>query len=83
MVLFTGLFLYMYFLSMSVVHVVLRQEAAYKVAALESEIALLESTYIESQHMVSTHMARLAQFAESDNKLFINRTSPTLVFSER
>ena len=72
--------LYMYFLSMSVVHVVLRKEATHQITALDSEIALLEATYIESQHLVSDQMARLAQFSETSNKTFITRQSPTLVY---
>lgn len=72
--------LYMYFLSMSVVHVVLRKEAAHKVTTLDSEIALLEATYIESQHLVSDHMARLAQFSATSEKIFVTQQSPTLVY---
>lgn len=72
--------LYMYFLSMSVVHVVLRKEANHTLSTLESEVALLEATYIESQHLVSDHMARLAQFSATSDKVFITRQQPTLVY---
>jgi len=72
--------LYMYFLSMSVVHVVLRKEASHTLVTLESEVAQLEAAYIESQHLVSDHMARLAQFSATSDKVFITRQQPTLVY---
>lgn len=72
--------LYMYFLSMSVVHVVLRKEANHTLATLESEVAMLEATYIESQHLVSDQMAQLAQFSATSEKIFVTRQQPTLVY---
>lgn len=79
--LFIGLvILYMYFLTMSVVHVVLRKEATHNLATLDTEIALLEATYIESQYLVSDNMADLAQFSETPEKIFVTKQSPTLVF---
>lgn len=74
--------LYMYFLSMSVVHVVLRKEASHVASTLESEIAFLEAEYIESQHLVSNEMARLAQFSETSEKIFVTAQAPTLVYSD-
>lgn len=82
-VLFFGLiFMYMYFLSMSVVHVVLRKEVLHKASTVESEIATLEATYIDAQHKVSDKIAALENFTETDDKVFVTRGSePTLVFS--
>jgi flagellin-specific chaperone FliS len=81
-VLFTVLvILYMYFLSMSVVHVVLRKEVIQKFGTVESEIAQLESTYILAQHKVSNKIAALENFTENDTKIFVSRTESTLVFS--
>ena len=42
--------LYMYFLSLSVIHVVMRKEAMHNLNELRSEIARLESSYIEARH---------------------------------
>lgn len=83
LVLLVGLIiLYMYFLSMSVVHVVLRKEVIQKFGIVESEIATLEATYINAQHQVSNKMAALENFTENDKKIFVNRTDATLVFSD-
>jgi len=79
---FTLVFLYMYFLSMSVVHVVLRKEVMQKVGNVESEIATLEATYIDAQHKVSNKIAALENFTENDKKIFVSRTESTLVFSD-
>ena len=65
--------LYMYFLSMSVVHVVLRKEVIHSVSETESQIASLEASYIESQHKVSDKIAALGTFTETDNKVFVSR----------
>lgn len=82
-VLFFGLiFLYMYFLSMSVVHVVLRKEVVQKVATLESDIAKLEASYINAQHQVSNKIAALENFTENDKKIFVSRSDATLVLSD-
>jgi hypothetical protein len=82
-ILFFGLvFLYMYFLSMSVVHVVLRKEVNQKVGTIESEIAALEATYIDAQHKVSDKIAALENFTENDEKIFVSRDDATLVLSD-
>lgn len=82
-IIFFGLvFLYMYFLSMSVVHVVLRKEVMQKVATVESDIASLEATYIDAQHKVSNKIAALENFTENDTKVFVSRTEATLVLSD-
>ncbi len=82
-VFFVLIALYMYFLSMSVVHVVLRKEVINEKRTLESEIARLESKYIEAQHTVSDKIATLENFTETEEKIFITRgETPTLVLSE-
>ena len=80
--LFTLVFLYMYFLSMSVVHVVLRKEIMNDVAKVESQIAQLEASYITAQHKVSNKIAALENFTENDTKIFVSRDESTLVLSE-
>ncbi len=79
---FALVFLYMYFLSMSVVHVVLRKEVMQKVSTVESDIATLEATYIDAQHKVSNKIAALENFTENDTKVFVSRAEATLVLSD-
>ena len=81
-ILFTLIFLYMYFLSMSVVHVVLRKEIMNDVAKVESQIAQLEASYITAQHKVSNKIAALENFTENDTKIFVSRDESALVLSE-
>jgi hypothetical protein len=83
LVVFFGLiFMYMYFLTMSVVHVVLRKEVMTNMHSIESDIAMLESHYIEAQHIVSDKIATLEDFTANDNKVFLTRgDTPTLVLS--
>ena len=77
--------LYMYFLSMSVVHVVLRKEINHAVGETESQIATLEASYIESQHKVSDKIAALNAFSETDAKIFVSRgpNAPVLTDARR
>lgn len=75
--------LYMYFLTMSVVHVVLRKEVVASIRDVESQIASLESSYINAQHTVSDKMATLESFTQNENKIFVERNAkPTLVLSD-
>lgn len=74
-----SIFAYMYFLTLSVVHVVLRQETSEKINSLRSEIALLESEYIEARHDISDQIATLEDFSQSQEKIFIHRGESSLV----
>jgi hypothetical protein len=58
--------LYMYFLTMSVVQVVLRKESSQDQRKIESEIAMYEANYIEAQHKVSERIASTTMLAEHD-----------------
>ncbi len=71
--------LYMYFLSMSVVHVVMRKELHQERRAVESEIAQLEASYIEAQHKVSEKIAMSESLSETSEKIFVERIAPSLV----
>lgn len=73
--------LYMYFVSASVVHVVMRQEAQREISALHSEISTLEAAYIKAQHSVSSDIAQLNGYVETNTKVFIGREDTTLVLS--
>ncbi len=74
--------LYIYFVSVSVVHVVIQQEIEQNISALHSEISSLEADYIAAQHTVSADIASLQGYVEASNKIFIERTSDTLVLSK-
>lgn len=82
LVLITLLASYMYFLSMSVVHVVLRKEIHQETRAVESQIAALEATYIEVQHQVSERIAQAEYLAETNDKIFIERVPSALVLGQ-
>ena len=78
---FVLLALYMYFVSASVVHVVMRTEVTQEVTKIASEISALESEYIKAQHKVSSDIASLQGFQETAQKVFIDRNDDSLVFS--
>jgi hypothetical protein len=63
----------MYFLSASVVHVVMRKEIDKEIATLSSDISELEERYIEVQHSVSQDIATFHGFTETEDKIFITR----------
>lgn len=74
--------LYMYLLTMSVVHVVLHKELVQQIRVTETEIATLESDYIVAKHQVSDRIAAAENFTETSDKLFVQRsTDSTLVLS--
>ena len=79
---FSLLFLYMYLLSISVVHVVLRKQAINSKATIESEIAQLESRYIEAQLLVSNKIVATYGFNETSKKIFVSRLAPTFAMSD-
>lgn len=71
----------MYFVSVSVLHVVMQQEIQRKVSALNAEISQLEAEYIRAQHNLSSDIASLDGYVETTNKVFINRSEAKLVLS--
>jgi len=75
--------LYMYLLSMSVVHVVMRKEATQDLRALESEIAALETDFMLAQHVVSTAIVDNQQYTETSEKIFVSRSSSMAVVVSR
>jgi hypothetical protein len=75
--------LYMYFLTASVVDVVLRKEATEQVKLVRSEITQLESAYIDAQHTISDRVAALFEFTATSEKVFVDRTPPALVMAEQ
>lgn len=73
--------LYTYFVSLSVVHVVMRKEVSNEITELSSYVGQLESQYIEAQHAMSEDIASLDGFVRTDEKVFIERTPASLVLS--
>ena len=75
--------LYMYFLSASVVHVVMRKEVDKEISSLSSSVGSLEAEYIEKQHSVSEDIASLRGFKKTSDTIYIDRTTGTLsLFSQ-
>ncbi len=68
---------YMYFLSLSVVHVVMRKEVMQDIQALRSEIAFLESSYIEANYVISQKVASTNDFSAIREKVFIKQNHDT------
>jgi len=75
--------LYMYLLTMSVVHVVMRKEATQTARALESEIASLETAFMLAQHVVSNAIVDNQQYTETSEKIFVSRSKATTVAISR
>ncbi len=70
-----SVFAYMYFLGLSVVHVVTQEELERESKLLVSQIADLESAYIEAQHKVNQKMAQRGEFNALGEKIFIARNN--------
>ncbi len=73
--------LYIYFVSASVVHVVMRTEISQEITKISSEISELEGQYIEAQHRVSSDIASLQGYTQTQSKVFIDKTPTSLVLS--
>lgn len=73
--------LYTYFVSATVMHVVLRKEIDHQISDMHSRISSLEAEYIAAQHAVSADIALLPGFVEASDKIFIDRAPDTLVLS--
>ena len=71
--------LYLYFLNMSVVQVVMRTEYIQTQNDLNTEIALLESEFIQAKHQVSAKLASLDGHEDDSQKIFIERGGTSLV----
>lgn len=65
---------YMYFLSLSVVHVVMRKDTLQEITQLRSDIAFLESSYIEANYEISQKVALADEFAAVKDKIFIRQS---------
>jgi hypothetical protein len=72
----------MYFVSASIVHVVIRTETGQEMKKVSYEISLLEGRFIEAQHKVSADIASLQGYTQTSKKVFIDRTAPAFVLSD-
>lgn len=73
------LVLYMYFLTMSVVHVVMRKEVTQDIQSLVAEVATLEHDFMLAQHVVSTAIVDNQQYSQTNEKIFVSRNKPMTV----
>jgi hypothetical protein len=73
---------YLYFLNVSVVHVVMRKEATQEQNRLRTEIAMLETSYIEAQHKIADRIADLEGYSTETDKIFITRGETGLVLRD-
>ncbi len=71
--------LYLYYLNVSVVHVVIRKEALHTQSTLEAEIAQLESEFIDAQHAISAAVATRKDYSIAAEKTFITQADTSLV----
>jgi len=67
--------LYVYLVSYSVVHVVIRKEIQQEINKLQTDVSNLEAEYITAQHLVSSEIASLEGYIEIEEKIFINRNN--------
>lgn len=74
---------YVYFLCVSVVNVVMRQETDTEIASVGNEIAALESRYIEAQTQVTKEQALARGFGPASEKVYVTRTPANLVLGTK
>ncbi len=74
--------LYIYLISASIVHVVIRTEVTQEMKKVSSEIALLENRYIDAQNKVSSEIASLQGYTQTSKKIFIDRNAPAFALSD-
>ena len=72
-VLVGAIFLYLYFLNLSVMQVVLRTDFNSQQSVLQTEIAILEAQYIEAQHTIAARIATLEGYDRDVEKIFVSR----------
>lgn len=81
MVLLAMFIAYIYLVSASIVHVVMRTELNEEIHQVSSEISILESKYIAAQYDVSKSIASLQGYTENSDKIFIDRSAPSVAFA--
>jgi hypothetical protein len=74
--------IYLYFLNLSVVHVVMRKEVIAEQNQVRTEIAELEASYIEAQHKIAGRIAHLDGYSIDTAKIFVTRGEQSLVLRD-
>jgi predicted transcriptional regulator len=64
---------------MSVVQVVMRTEHVQQQNSLNTDIALLESKFIQAQHKVASRLSTLEGYDTETEKIFVSREQASLV----
>lgn len=70
--------MYMYFVSSSIVNVVLRKEIETDIVKLHSGVGELESQYLTLENNITMDRALSMGFVKLSNKKFVTRTSQSL-----
>ena len=61
----------------------MRKEIRSEINALHSEVAMLEATYINRQHAVSSDVAEQKGYVAVAEKVFLTRSDTSLAMSSR
>jgi len=80
MLLLVAFALYMYFLSASVLNVVMRQEIDAEIHTTQTKIAALESRYIIAKTNITEEVATAHGLQKTEQKTFITKTKANLAF---
>jgi len=75
--------LYIYFVTSSVVQVVIRSELEQRIVETTAKTNKLEAEYMEAQNTISADIASRYGYVPIERKLYIDRTPDTLVLSNR
>lgn len=75
--------LYIYFVTASVVQVVIRQELDGEITDTKAKISTLETAYMQAQHQVSAEIASRDGYVAVDHKVYIDQAQDTAVLSLR
>ncbi len=72
---------YTYFVSASVVHVVVRKELTRELADTQTRISSLEAEYISAQNSVGYDTALARGFEKNEEKVFVKQADPAAVLT--
>lgn len=74
--------LYMYFLSASIIHVVMRTETEANIGTIYSELSNYETELMLVQYKISEEVATLEGYTEATNRIFVDRKGQSLVLRD-
>jgi hypothetical protein len=75
--------LYVYFITASVVQVVLRREVEQQLTDVTAEISELETKYVAAQNAISADAAAKRGYVAVSKKIYVDRTSTAVALSKR